>query len=103
MDTLFATRKSGKFRRVNISAQLFVTNKCVVYRVPMKSKSQVLHAIKQFDKTIGAPDALIYDASKAQNYHAVRIYCNCIVTTLRVLEENTPWANKPELYIGIIK
>lgn len=28
---------------------------------------------------------------------------NDIGTTLRVLEENTPWSNKAELYIGIIK
>ena len=45
-----------------------------VYLVPMKSESQVLHAIKQFAKTIDIPDALIHDASRAQNSHAVRKY-----------------------------
>ena len=69
----------------------------------MKSESQVLHAIKQFAKTIGAPEALIHDASKDQKAKEVRKYCDDIGTTLRVLEENTPWANKAELYIGIIK
>ena len=69
----------------------------------MKKESDVLHAIKQFAKTIGAPDALICDASKAQTSQKVRQFCNDIGSTLRVLEENTPWANKAELYIGIIK
>ena len=103
MDTLFATSKAGKSSRGNTCAQLFVTDKGFVYIVPMKSESQVLHAVKQFAKAIGAPDALIHDASKAQKSQAVRKYCSDIGTTLRVLEENTPWANKAELYIGIIK
>ena len=30
-------------------------------------------------------------------------FCNEIGTTLKVLEKNTPWFNKYELYIGIIK
>ena len=69
----------------------------------MKSESQVLHAVKQFAKTIGAPDALTHDASKAQKSQAVRKHCSDIGTTLRVLEENAPWANKAELHISIIK
>ena len=103
MDTLFATSKAGKSSRGNTCAQLFVSDKGFVYLVPMKSESQVLQAIKQFAKAIGAPDALIHDASRAQKAQAVRKYCNDIGTTLRVLEENTPFANKAELYVGIIK
>ena len=30
-------------------------------------------------------------------------FCNDISTTLRALEEGTPWSNKAELYIGLIK
>ena len=33
----------------------------------------------------------------------MRKFCNEIGTTLRLLEKNTPWSNKAELYIGIIK
>ena len=33
----------------------------------------------------------------------VKKICNDIVTTLRALEEGTPWSNKAELYIGLIK
>ena len=32
----------------------------------------------------------------------VKIFCNDIGTTLRALEEGTPWSNKAELYIGLI-
>ena len=49
------------------------------------------------------PDALIHDTSRAQKFQAVRKYCNDIGTNFTVLEENTPWSNKAELYIGIIK
>ena len=101
MDTLFATSKAKKSSRGHTCAQLFVTDKGFVYIVPMKSESQVLQAIKQFAKAIGAPDALICDAARTSS--AVRQFCGEIGTTLRVLEEHTPWANKAELYIGIIK
>ena len=105
MDTLFATSKAGKSSRGHTCAQLFVSDKGFVYVVPLKQEGQgqVLQAIKQFAKAIGAPDALIHDASKSQKSQDVRKYCNDIGTTLRVLEENTSWANKAELYIGIIK
>jgi hypothetical protein len=32
----------------------------------------------------------------------MRKFCNEIGTTLRALEEGTPWSNKAELYIGLI-
>ena len=30
-------------------------------------------------------------------------FCYKIGTTLRIIEEGTPWANKAELYIGLLK
>ena len=33
----------------------------------------------------------------------VRKCCNNIGTTLQALEEGTPWSNKAELYIGLLK
>lgn len=103
MDTLFATKEAMKSSRGHTCVQLFVTDKGFVYVVPMKRESEVLQAIKQFAKAIGAPDAIICDASKAQTSQKVKQFCRDIGTTLRILEENTPWANKAELYVGIIK
>ena len=41
--------------------------------------------------------------SGEQMSHNVRKFCNDIGTTLRALEEGTPWSNKAELYIGLLK
>jgi hypothetical protein len=103
MDTFFATKKAGKSSRSNTCCQLFVTDKGYVYVVPMKSKAEVLQAVKQFAKEIGAPDAIICDMAGEQTSHPLKKFCNEIGTALRVLEEGTPWANKAELYIGLIK
>jgi hypothetical protein len=103
MDTFFATKKAGKASRGNACCQLFVTDKGFVYVVPMKKESEVLQAVKQFAKEIGAPEALICDAAKAQASAAMRTFCNEIGTTLQALEQGTPWSNKEELYIGLIE
>ena len=103
MDTFFSTKNAGKSTRKNTCCQLFVTDKGFVYVVPMKSKVNVLDAVKQFAKEIGAPDALIFDMSGEQTSQPMRKFCHKIGTSLRVLEEGTPWANKAELYIGLIK
>ena len=65
MDTFYASARGSKSTRQNTCCQLFVTDKGFVYVVPMRSESQVLHAVKQFAKEIGAPDAIICDAAKA--------------------------------------
>jgi hypothetical protein len=103
MGTFFATKKAKKSSRGHTCCQLFVTDKGFVYVVPMKSKAEVLQAVKQFAKEIGAPDAIISDAAGEQSSHNLRKFCSEIGTTLRYLEEGTPWSNKAELYIGLIK
>ena len=103
MDTFFATKKAGKSSRKNTCCQLFVTDKGFVYVVPMKSKGEVLQAVKQFAKEIGVPEAIICDMSGEQTSGPMKKFCQEIGTTLRILEEGTPWANKAELYIGLIK
>ncbi len=90
MDTFFATKKGGKSSRGNTCCQLFVTDKGYIYMVPMRSKADVLLAIKQFAKEIGAPDAIVCDASKEQTKTELKRFLNSIGTTLRVLEEGTP-------------
>ena len=103
MDTFFATKKGGQSARGHTSCQLFVTDKGFIYAVPMKKKSEVLLAIKQFAKKIGAPGSFVADMSGEQMSSEVKKFCNDIGTTLRALEEGTPWSNKAELDIGLIK
>ena len=69
----------------------------------MKSKADVLQAMKQFAKEIGPPDTIISDVAGEETSQALRKFCAEIGTTLRYLEEGTPWANKAELFIGLIK
>ena len=103
MDTFFATKKGGTLSRGNTCCQLFVTDKGFIYVVPMRRKSEVLAAIKLFAKEVGAPDAIVSDMAKEQVSQDVRNFCNTIGTTLRALEEGTPWSNKAELYIKLMK
>ena len=63
MDTFFSIKTAGKSSWGNMWCQIFVTYKGFVYVFPMKSKSEVLQAVKQFDKEIGSPDAIILDAT----------------------------------------
>ena len=83
--------------------QLFVTDKGFIYVVPMRRKSEVLQVIKQFAKEIGVPTSIIADMASEQMSQEVRKFCNAIGTTLQALEEGTPWSNKAELYIGLLK
>jgi hypothetical protein len=94
MDTYFATKKGGKSSRGHTCCQLFVTDKGFVYVVPVKRKGEVLLAMKQFAKEIGAPDAFVADMSGEQMSKEVKANCNEIGSTLRTLEEGTPWAKK---------
>eukprot|EP00957_Ditylum_brightwellii_P133399 10170717-Ditylum_brightwellii.AAC.1 len=79
----------------NTCCEIFVTDKGFVFIVPLKSKEKVILEVKLFAKEVGASDEFICDA--------MRVFCTEIGTMLRVLEEGTLWANKAELYIGLIK
>ena len=103
IDTFFATSKGGKSSHGNTCCQLFMTDKGFLYVVPMKRKSEVMLAVKQFAKEVGAPDSIVCDMSKEQTHSDLRMFCHDIGTTLHALEEGTPWANKAELYIKWLK
>ena len=87
MDTFFATTKGGRSTCGHTCCQLFVTDKGFLYVMPMRRKSEVLQAIKQFAKEIGAPTSIIADMSGEQMSHDIRKFCNDIGTTLWALEE----------------
>ena len=103
MDTFFATKKGGRSSRGHTCCQLFVTDKGFLYVVPMRRKLEALQVIKQIAKEIGAPTSIIADMSGEQMSHDVWKFCNNIGITLRALEEGSPWSNKAELYIGLLK
>ena len=51
-------KKSGKSSRGHTCCQLFVMDKGFVFVVPIRKKSEVLQAVKQFAKEIGARDTI---------------------------------------------
>ena len=95
--------KGGKLLRGNTCWHLFVSYKCFVFVVPMKSKYWVPLDLNLFAKEIGDPDAIICDADGKEKSNEVRKFRHHIWTTLRYLEESTPWANLSEMYICLIK
>ena len=58
-----------------------------------RNKYDILSALKQFTKEIGVPEAVICDGSGEQTDIEVNKCCGYIGTTLRILEEGTPWSN----------
>ena len=101
-DTMFVT-KAAKSTRGNICLQLFVSDKGFVAVYPMESKSDFPDALHLFCKEVGVPISLVVDPSGEQTSRLVRRFCNQVGTTLRILEESTQWANRAELYIGLLK
>lgn len=106
-DTLFATAKA-KSSCGNKCAQLFVSDKGFVAVYPMKHERDYLSALRQFAKDVGVPLSIIADGAAAQGNgprgsRAVKDFCNQIGTTLRQIETMTSWANRAELYVGLIK
>ena len=101
-DTMFATPKA-KSTRSFTCCQVFVSDKGFVAVYPMKSQDEFQTALHWFCKQVGVPVDLVVDAHKAQTSRSVKRFCDQVGTTLRILEKGTPWANRAELYIGLLK
>ena len=101
-DTMFANPKA-KSTRGNSCCQVFVSDKGFVAVYPMTSQEDFDAALHWFCKQVGVPVSLIVDAHKAQTSKATKKFCHQVGTTLKILERGTPWANRAELYIGLLK
>jgi len=101
-DTLFVTGKA-KSSRGNICAQIFVSDKGFVAIYPMQHHRDYFLALRQFAKEVGAPEVFVCDPHPTQMQRKVKEFCTQIGTTLRILEARTQWANRAELYVGLIK
>ena len=103
MDTMFVTGNGGKSILGNTCAQVFTTGRGFLAIYPLRSKAQVKQTIRLFCKEVGAPSAFIGDQSGEQISHDVQQYIKNVGSALRLLEEETPWANRAELMIGYLK
>ena len=100
-DTMHA--KKHKSTRGNICCQVFVSDKGYIAVYPMKSQEEFQSALHWFCKEDGVPTHMVMDGHNAQNNSNVRKFSNQVGMTLRILERATPWANRAELYIGLLK
>ena len=100
-DTMFALK--NKSVRQYTCCQVFVSDKGFVAVYPMRSQEEFPTALHWFCKEVGVPVNLIADAHRSQTSFEVRRFCDQVGTTMRVLEKGTPWANRAELYIGLLK
>ena len=59
--TFFATRKSTKSSRGNAHCQLFVTDKSFIHEEQLRKISNLVFALKSFEKEVGVLKAIIAD------------------------------------------
>ena len=100
-DSMFALKH--KSVRGYTCCQVFVSDKGFVAVYHMRSQDEFKTALHWFCKQVGVPTTLIVDGHKSQKSPNVKRFCDQVGTTLRVLETGTPWANRAELYIGLLK
>jgi hypothetical protein len=101
-DTFFV-KGDAKSLRGFTCMQIFVSDKGFISVYPMKTKGQFKECLHLFCKEIGVPSTLVMDKSGEQTSNAVKLFSQQVGLTLRVLEESTQWANRAELYIGLLK
>ena len=100
-DTMFAL--THKYVRQFKCCQVFVSDKGFVAVYPMQSQKEFQTALHLFCKQVGVPVSLVVDGHLSHASPTVRRFCDQVGTTLRVLETGTPWANRAELCIELLK
>ena len=99
---MFVTKSAKSIHGYTMS-QLFVSDKGYLAVYLMERKSDFRDSLHQFYKEVGVPEILVVDPSRDQTSKAVKRFYIQVGTTLRLLEENTQWANRAELYVGLFK
>ena len=68
----------------------------------MEKESDFLLALKLFAEGIGVPKALFTHSAKAETSAEVKRFCASTSTTLKTLEQGTPWDKLSESFITIL-
>ena len=101
-DTMIISEKFKSTRQFRF-VQVFVSDTGFIYVYFMRAQRDYIHALCAFSKEVGAPAILVCDPHSSQTSDDAKTHCNKIGTTLGILEERTQWADRAELYIGILK
>ena len=70
----------------------------------MKTQHNFEIALHWFCKQVRIPVSLVVvDVYKAQTSNTTKCFCEQVGTVLCILEKGTPWSNRAELYVGLLK
>ena len=102
-DTMFSSKRAGKSYRNFSCVQVYASEFGWVRADLMKAESELHHSVKAMFKEVGVPQKLIADGAKAQIYGKAKMICDQSGCKVIELEKNTPFANRAERYIQILK
>ena len=103
VDTYFASKKLGPSMRGFIGSQLFVTYFGWCKVEPMELQSELLLVLKSVFKEDGVPEKMICDGAPEQvSVEAARL-CQLADRTVQWFERGTPWSNRSEVHVDILK
>ena len=88
MDMYEVTVKAISHKK-NKYMQLFVSDTGFMYVYPMKSKKEIVNAVKAFAKAIGVPTALTLDPKGTHKSEALKKATNDMNLPLKILERRT--------------
>ena len=66
----------------------------------MKNQRDYPQDLRIFAKDVGSPDILVCDPHPSKKNTEVKDFLKKIGTTLPLLEKNSQWSNRAELYLG---
>ena len=69
----------------------------------MCSQDELETALNRFCKEFSMSVDLIVDGFSAQKKPPINRFCNQVGTILKILEGATPWGNRDEIYVGVLK
>ena len=103
MDTYFASKKLGPSMRGYTCSQLFVTDFGWWKVKPMKLRSKLPLVLKSVFKEDGVSEKMICDGAPEQVSGEAARLCQLVDCTVQQLERGTPWSNRAEGHVGIMK
>ena len=103
MDTYFVSRKLGPSMRGYTCAQLFVTEFGWCKVKPMQLRLELSLVLKSVFKEDGVPEKMICDGAPEQVSGEAAHLCQLADFTVQQLERGTPWSNRAEGHVGIVK
>ena len=103
MNTYFASKKLGPSIRGFTCAQLFVTDFGWCKVKPMKLRSELPLVQKSVFKEDGVQEKIICDGAPEQVLGEAARLCQLAECTIQQLERGTPWSNRSDGNVGIVK